>query len=801
MNPFKIIFLLLISHSAISQIELWGMTSQGGYFNAGTVFKYKPDSNEHEVLYSFKDYENTPIIRNLIKCSNGKYYGISDSGYKGFGSIWEYNYDLNQFTLVYNFGDGPGERCNKGLVEAGNGLLYGVTSNGGTFNQGLLFSFDPNTYTFVKLFDFNELSFPIGNLFCSQENILYGTTSVGGVYDNGTAYKFDINTGTYSKIHDFNGSIDGSTPGRELTLGANGNLYSFSRADGAFNLGTIFEINLLTNTFSKKIDLDNSIGMNPIEKLTLANDGNFYGVCQRGGANGVGAIFQYNANLNQLSKKMDIINGNINGGSPYSGFLLGSDGFLYSTTLSALNQYDYLNNVYTKKIDFIQNSGINNKNLFINSINGKILGINISGIDRFLFEYDLSSNVLTNKYTFIGGLNGLNPTGSLLKATDGNFYGMTPYGGNYDNGIIFRINPVSKLFKKIFDFDRINGQNPFGSLTESENGNLYGLTYEGGVNLNYGGVLFKYNIQTSTFTKILDFTVNLNHYGSFPSGTLTKGLGTKMYAASKSGIGIGNIFEFDTNTETAINLAGFSGSYDGYPYDSPFLSSNGKFYGLTSGENDFSPNSQGYLYEYNRQNNTITPKINFLSQIGNAQPKGRLIEAKDKSLYGLTFYGGINPFGNGVLFKYSPESNIFTNLHSFNGSTDGRYPSGTPLEASNGNIYGLTRYGGIHDFGVIFKYNPSLNSFSKIFDFNILDGAFPIYTQLTERIATISTTKSGNWNDPTVWENGIVPSNSSYITINSNHIIDIDGMPVAIKYVEVKGTINFLNGGSLNMVE
>jgi uncharacterized repeat protein (TIGR03803 family) len=801
MNPFKIIFLLLISHSIYSQIELWGMTTLGGNFNAGIVFKFTPKNNTHEVIHSFKDYENTPIIRNLIKASNGKYYGISDSGYKGFGSICEYNYELNQFSVVYNFGDGEGERCNKGLVEASNGHLYGVTAYGGTFNQGLLFSFDPNTYSFVKLYDFHEIdkqSFPVGNLYCSPENILYGTTSAGGEYNAGTAYKFDINSGTYSKIHDFNGSTDGSSPDRELTLGANGNLYSFSRANGANDLGTIFEINLLNNSFSKKIDLDNSIGIYPTEKLTLANDGNIYGIFKDGGSNSVGAIFQYNPITNQLSKKLDI-NWNIHGGRPLRGFLLGSDGFLYSITNIAINQYDYINNIYTKA-DIIENYGLNN--LFSNSSNGKILGISLGGIEKFLFEYDITLNVKTNKYSFIGGINGLNPTGSLLKANDGNFYGMTPSGGNFDGGIIFRINPVSKIFEKLFDFDGINGRNPYGSLTEGENGNLYGLTYEGGVNLNYGGVLFKYNIQSNTFTKIFDFTENSNQFGSFTYGTLTKGLGSKMYSVSRSGIGIGNIFEFDTNTETIANLAGFTNSSGGgYPYNSPILTSNGKFYGMTSGENDFSPDSQGYLYEFNPQNNTITPKVNFWTQIGNAEPKGSLIEGKDKNLYGLTYLGGNNSFDNGVLFNFNPENSIFTNLHSFNGTTDGKYPSGTPSQASDGNIYGLTVAGGIHNSGVIFKYDPLLARFSKIFDFNGLNGASPSYTQLTERIATISTTKSGNWNDPTVWENGVVPTNTSFITIKTNHIIDVDGVPIAVKYIEVKGTLNFSNGGSLNLVE
>ena len=49
---------------------------------------------------------------------------------------------------------------------------------------------------------------------------------------------------------------------------------------------------------------------------------------------------------------------------------------------------------------------------------------------------------VTILYSFTGGEDGLFPTAGLVKATDGNFYGTTAYGGAGDAGTIYRISPT-----------------------------------------------------------------------------------------------------------------------------------------------------------------------------------------------------------------------------------------------------------------------------------------------------------------------------------------------------------------------
>jgi uncharacterized repeat protein (TIGR03803 family) len=78
------------------------------------------------------------------------------------------------------------------------------------------------------------------------------------------------------------------------------------------------------------------------------------------------------------------------------------------------------------------------------------------------------------------GANGAIPQGSLMQASDGKLYGMTSYGGSSVAGDIFSFDPSTSTYTKLKDFDGINGRNPWGSLIEASDGKLYGMTYAGG---------------------------------------------------------------------------------------------------------------------------------------------------------------------------------------------------------------------------------------------------------------------------------------------------------------------------------
>ncbi len=83
------------------------------------------------------------------------------------------------------------------------------------------------------------------------------------------------------------------------------------------------------------------------------------------------------------------------------------------------------------------------------------------------------------------------PYGSLIQASNGKLYGMTQGGVfNNDFGTIFSFNPLTNIFENLYDFDIIVGAFPSGSLIQTSNGKLYGMTPRGGINgIGCNGVL------------------------------------------------------------------------------------------------------------------------------------------------------------------------------------------------------------------------------------------------------------------------------------------------------------------------
>lgn len=78
-----------------------------------------------------------------------------------------------------------------------------------------------------------------------------------------------------------------------------------------------------------------------------------------------------------------------------------------------------------------------------------------------------------------------------------------------------------------------------------------------------------------------------------------------------------------------------------------------------------------------------------------------LLEGSDGTLWGVTFLGGSNGLGNGVLYKVDRRG-TFTVVHNFLDTPDGSLP-GKLLQASDGTIYGLTASGGTKFGGTVYK--------------------------------------------------------------------------------------------------
>ncbi|MBL0103629.1 MAG: hypothetical protein IPP51_07680 [Bacteroidetes bacterium] len=214
--------------------------------------------------------------------------------------------------------------------------------------------------------------------------------------------------------------------------------------------------------------------------------------------------------------------------------------------------------------------------------NGKIYGTMTQGglYDAgLIYSYDITTSTFTALYHFKGESDGNRPTGSLMQASNGLLYGMTPSGGANSLGVIFSFDITSGTYTKLYDFAPLSGNRPSGGLIEASNGLLYGMTRFGG-NSN-AGMLFSYNIGSSTLTNLFEFS---STSGSLPFGNLKQSLNGKLYGMTSLGgsTNQGAIFSYDITTSTYSKRFDFSSTSGYFPRGGLMETTSGLFYGMTS---------------------------------------------------------------------------------------------------------------------------------------------------------------------------------------------------------------------------
>jgi len=706
--------------------QLWGVCQQG-YNGSGTIFSTDSAGTNSISHAIFTTGGFAPLYVKLVQATNGKLYGMtSNGGNYGAGVLFEYDPVTHIFTQKYHFAGTDGANPYGSLIQASNGKLYGMTYSGGTNDLGVLFEYNISTGTMVKKLDFDGTNGanPYGALVQAPNGKLYGMTIWGNDNNYGVLFEFDTTSNLITHQVNFDDTI-GAYPRGTLMLASNGKLYGVTSQGGVSDYGVLFEYDVSTNNLTKKIDFDTTTGSYPKGSLMQASNGNLYGMTYNGGATDQGALFEYNISSNILTRKVDFIDST--GTYPYGDLIQAGNGKLYGMTYDgglnyygALFEYDINSNTLLKKLDFDVSSGINPEGSLMKASNGKLYGLTNRGgnVDGgTLLEYDIATSAITNTVNLGYGPNGSLPVGPLLKAKGGKLYGLTTFGGDNGMGVLYEFDTSTNTLTKKANFNGTNGSHPGGALIQATDGKLYGLTSDGGSNNK--GVLFVYDTSASTLTKKYDFD---STNGSNPNGALIQASNGKLYGMTKNGGSTDNgvLFEYTITSNTLIKKVDFDGSaYGAWPLGSLMQSSNGKLYGMThnGGANDY-----GILFEYDIPSNKLTNKVDFDITNG-ANPLGSLMEANNGKLYGLTNMGGLNDAG--VLFEYDTTSGILTKKVDFFGA-NGNYPDGSLIQAGNGKLYGLTYDGGDYGQGVLFEYDILGNVLTKKSDFlESYEGGFP----------------------------------------------------------------------------
>ncbi|HXC98072.1 MAG TPA: choice-of-anchor tandem repeat GloVer-containing protein [Verrucomicrobiae bacterium] len=360
------------------------------------------------------------------------------------------------FTSLYSFIHNEGTDSEADLVKGSDGNFYGTTSAGGTNNAGTVFRIS-STGAFSSLYSFtggNDGASPYAGLVQGSDGDFYGTTFGGGSNDFGTLFKINTN-GTLTNLYSFTGAADGADPEADLLEGSDGNFYGTTYSGGTNGHGTVFKISAAGAFTSLFSFTGGSDGAGPAAGLTQASDGSFYGTTSRGGDSNAGTVFKISAS--GVFNRLHSFTGGNDGANPFAGLVQGSDGNFYGTTVAGgTNGYGIVFKISARGAFASLHSfthGIDGAYSYAGLIRGNegnFYGTTYSGgtNDYGTVFKITATGAFTSLYSFTGGNDGGYPFAALVQGSNGNFYGTT-FGGGRVPGTVFRLTvndpPVSRI--------------------------------------------------------------------------------------------------------------------------------------------------------------------------------------------------------------------------------------------------------------------------------------------------------------------------------------------------------------------
>ncbi len=610
-------------------------------------------------------------------------------------------------STLYSFTGGNDGGSPNGMTQGTDGNLYGTTQLDGAHHLGTAFKLTTNG-TLITLASFSGAngSIPLSALTLGNDGNFYGTTEDGGSYYSGNVFKM-TSGGTLTGVYSFTGGSDGSYPVTSLVQASDGNFYGTMTDGGTYGAGNVFKLTpngTFTNLYSFSGGIDGSAPANP---LVQGTDGNFYGTTG-GGIHGAGNIFKLSPN--GTFTNLYSFTGSLDGSVPVGALVQGTDGNLYGAT---------------------KNSSISGFVFY-----GAIFKITTNG--AFTALYDLNYN------------NGFYPYAGLIQGTDGNFYGTTYSGGLYNDGTVFMITPAGTITTLVaFDgFD--DGAHPETALVQGIDGNIYGTTTTGGANGH--GTIFRLGVtstpqimtqpvaQTAYAGASVSFNVTV--FGAPPlfyhwqqSGTnLTDGGGISGSASrilTLSNLTTNNAGTFSVVVTNIYGSATSSGAPLTLTPSLPIITaqpaSETARPGATATFTVAAVGSAPLSYQWRENTINLTDGGNISGSATSALIISNVstINAGAYSVIVSNSLGSVTST-NAILSVASvtPTGNILTSLYSFTGGNDGGNPNGL-IQATNGNFYGTTAYGGTYDSGTVFQMAPN-GAPAGLYSFTGgNDGAFP----------------------------------------------------------------------------
>ncbi len=470
-------------HASLLQASngrLYGTTRSGGSHGRGTVFEVDFTSTPLSVTtrHSFAPGTTGGDPRAGLVEAGGLLYGTtSDFGPASNGTVYRFDPASGATTTMAAFGPTGPKWPTESLTEV-NGQFFGTSPHGGARRDGTVFRFDPGTLATTVLHSFDRTvdgAYPQGPLLAGSDGRLYGTISLGGPAGcsagcttpyppDGSVFRLNADGSGYTTLRWFDPADGPYGPAGRL-VESGGVLYGTLSAGGAHAGGGIFRMDLtgansvILHQFQPSTD-----GSIPVAGLTLGSDGLLYGTTSEGGPLGGGTAFRLNS---------------AGGGFEVLHAFDATDAYGGRRIESALVQVGARRFVGTA------------------SVGGAYSGGGFGG--GIAYSLDVSTSPAT--FAVLRSFEDccVNPTGSyprgrLTAGAGGWLYGVNSSGGPAGGqGTVYAIGPAG-AFRPLHAFTTTDGSSPLGGLTLAADGSLYGMAREGG---DFdGGVLFRLQLDS-----------------------------------------------------------------------------------------------------------------------------------------------------------------------------------------------------------------------------------------------------------------------------------------------------------------
>ena len=373
-------------------------------------------------------------------------------------------------------------------------------------------------------------------------------------------------------LYNFQGpSADGQEP-CALTSGPNGTLFGVTYFGGAFNFGTVFNVDASGHETVLHSFTDGKDGENPCSRLSTGSGGTLYGTTIYG-AKENGTVFQIQGD--HLNAAYDFPGGPL--GSFPSSVVEGPDGALYGTTSqgggtqcpggcgtifkldllgheTVLHTFQGLDGAFPAAGVICDKRG----NLYGTTESGGATAGNNSCPDGCGTVFKLAaSGKFTTLHKFTGGSSDgwFVATGPVVDP-EGNLYGTTSGGGAYNAGTIYEITAAGEA-KILYSFAGAPDGAVPEQITRAANGNLFGVTDEGGslectVGVSGCGTVFELDA-TGAETVLYRFNGIVD--GAAPVGPVVLDSRGNIYGTTAEGIkGACSVFSLGCGTVWKLAL-------------------------------------------------------------------------------------------------------------------------------------------------------------------------------------------------------------------------------------------------------